>query len=233
MTPLSVGIIMDGNRRWAREKGMNPWDGHKAGAKVLRDLAKAAPRLKKEYGLETVTFYTLSTENWNRDPKEIEFLLMIFREALRELISVLDASDQTSDQLPKVIALGQKERFPEDIQTLMNEVEEKTKNNTGYTVAFALSYGGRPEIIEGINKAIEKGEKVDEESFKQFLWSKDLPDPDIIIRTGGEKRLSNFLTWGSVYSELFFIDTYWPDFSPDIFEGILKEYKERERRHGK
>lgn len=218
---------MDGNRRWAREKGLNPWDGYSAGVDTIKKISNESDRLNKEYGLEQVTLYAFSTENWNRDKKEVEFLMDLLKKFLKDL------TEDCKKENVRVVFLGERERFSEDIRKLMEMVEEKTKDNTGFTVAFALSYGGRPEIIDGVNNAIEKGEKVTEESFKNLLWTKDIMDPDLIIRTGGEKRLSNFLTWGSVYSELFFTDTYWPDFSVAELEKIFAEFLERERRHGK
>ena len=229
----SVGIIMDGNRRWAKEKKLNPWDGHKEGANVLRNFAKEAIQLKKEYGLKYATFYAFSTENWNRDENEVSFLMKLFAEGGKQVLKEAKGNTNKPENSIRVVFVGERNRFSKEIKELISEIENATESNTGFTVVFALSYGGRPEIVEGVNRAIEEGEKVTEESFSKLLWNRDIPDPDIIIRTGGEKRLSNFLTWGSVYSELFFVDTYWPNFSVGEFKGILNEYRERERRHGK
>lgn len=223
----SIGIILDGNRRWARERGLPTLAGHKEGVEAIRRLSKEIPHFKKKYGLEHVTLYTFSTENWNRDEKEVGYLMDLLRVEFKALAEKFDK------QNVRVRVIGERSRFSEDIQTLFNAVEEKTKDNTDFTVAFALSYGGRPEIIDAVNKAVQKGDEVTEASFETLMWSDGIPDPDIIIRTSGEKRLSNFLTWKSVYSELFFIDTHWPAFTAKDLETIFEEYQARERRHGK
>lgn len=223
----SIGIILDGNRRWAKERGLPTVAGHKAGSEIIKQLAKKASYFEKTYGLKYVTLYTFSTENWNRDSKEVEYLMNLIRTEFKAMAKNLNK------QNIRVRIIGQRERFTDDIQALFEEVEKNTKENTGITVSFALSYGGRPEIIEAVNAAVGSGEKVTEESFSKLLWSSDIPDPDIIIRTSGEQRLSNFLTWKSAYSELFFTKTYWPDFTAEELEDIFKAYQARERRHGK
>lgn len=223
----SIGIILDGNRRWAKERGLPTLAGHKEGVEAIRRLVKEIPHFKEKYGLEYATLYTFSTENWNRDEKEVGYLMELLRIEFKALAEKFD-KDNVCVQI-----IGQRDRFADDIQELFDEIEEKTKDNTDFTVVFALSYGGRPEIIEAVNKAIKEGKEVSEESFSTLLWSADIPDPDIIIRTSGEKRLSNFLTWRSVYSELFFIDKHWPAFTADDLKEIFEEYQERERRHGK
>lgn len=223
----SIGIILDGNRRWAKEHGRASTEGHKEGMEALKRLAKALPHFKKTYGLEFVTLYTFSTENWNRSEQEVSYLMELFKKGFEEITAAFN------EHGARVRIVGERDRFPEDLQKTFTAVEEKTEKNTDTVISFALSYGGRAEIVAAANVAIEKGEKVTEESFSKLLWTSGVSDPDIIIRTGGEQRLSNFLTWGSVYSELFFIEKYWPDFTAGDLEEIFKEYQERERRHGK
>lgn len=223
----SIGIILDGNRRWAKERGLPTLMGHKEGVEAIKRLVKSTPHFKEQYGLEFVTLYIFSTENWNREEKEVAYLMDLFRHGFKEIAQKLDSGNI------RVRIVGERERFAPDIQKLFTEIEEKTKHYTDFTVTFAASYGGRSEIITAVNRAIKEGKEVDERAFSNMLSTNYLPDPDIIIRTGGEKRLSNFLTWGSVYSELFFIDTHWPAFTADDLEKIFKEYQKRERRHGK
>lgn len=223
----SVGIILDGNRRWAKERGLPSFAGHKEGVEAIKRLVEKIPYFQKTYGLEFVTLYVFSTENWNRDEKEVAYLMDLFRQGFKEIAEKLDKGNI------RVRIVGERGRFAPDLQELFNSVEEKTKHHTDFTVTFAASYGGRSEIIDAVNRAVREGKEVDEATFSKLLWTSYMPDPDIIIRTSGEKRLSNFLTWGSVYSELFFVDTHWPAFTADDLEKVFKEYQERERRHGK
>ncbi len=220
----TVAIIMDGNRRWAKERGLNPWDGHRKGAEILKELL----RWTKERGdVRNLFFYVFSTENWKRDSKEVEYLFNLVEEFFSSYL------EEALKENVRVRVAGQLTRFSEKLQRIFSEVEEKTAGNTALTVWLGLSYGGRSEIIEAVNTAIQKGEPVTEESFKKMLWTADMPDPDIVLRVGGERRLSNFLTWGSVYSELFFSDTLWPAFTKEEYFGVLDAYAERERRMGK
>jgi len=227
-TPIpSVGIIMDGNRRWAASRGLPSVAGHKEGVEVIKRLAKDVVRLEKEYGLKYVTLFTFSTENWSRSPEEVRYLMNLIETEFARLVEHL------AGQNIRVRIVGDTRAFSEPIQKVFADVEEKTKNNSGVTVAFALSYGGRAEIINATNQAIKEGKPVDEETFAKLLYTNEMADPDIVIRTGGEQRLSGFLPWQAVYSELFFTEDFWPDFTTAKLEMIFKEYKERERRHGK
>ncbi|MEX0916977.1 MAG: polyprenyl diphosphate synthase [Candidatus Paceibacterota bacterium] len=221
--PQSIGIIMDGNRRWARARGLPTLEGHRRGYQKMKEVTRWA----KEAGVKYLTLFAFSTENWNRKEEEVSYLMDLFKEALLEGVKELAEEDA------RVKIAGQKERFSKELQELMQKVEEDTEDNDAITVTLCLSYGGRAEIIDGVNRAIEKGEKVTEESFEALLWTSHIADPDIIIRTSGEERVSGFLTWKAVYSEFFFIKPHWPEFSKEDFEGILKEYAERDRRHGK
>lgn len=210
---LSVGIIIDGNRRWAKENNLPTLEGHRKGLENVKTIVKSA----KGTDVGTIIIYGFSTENWNRKEEEVSYLMELFATFLKKEV------DELHRENIKVLIIGQKERLSSTIQNLIKEAEEKTKNNTGTTLAVGISYGGRADILQ----AAEKGD------IEKNLWTRDLQDPDIIIRTGGEKRLSGFLTWESVYSELFFIDTYWPDFTKEDFFAILEEFKEKDRRRGK
>lgn len=223
----SIGIIMDGNRRWARSRGLDAGDGHKAGYEALVSLARELPRLRAEYGLRYVTIYAFSTENWNRSEEEVNTLLSLFKRGMEHIADELDSIDVA------VRAIGDLARFPDDLQKSLRAIEEKTTYNTGGVVAFALSYGGRAEIMHAARSLAAESGDITEERFDAALWTAGIPDPDLIIRTSGEMRLSGFLPWQSVYSELFFVDTLWPDFTVADLEKIFAEYAERERRHGK
>lgn len=219
----SIGIIIDGNRRWAKAQGKPTYDGHLAGLRRVKDAIGWA----KDRDVADVFFYALSTENWKRSSLELEHLLLLI-----ELFFRTHATELAQNNVRVRIA-GQRSRFPKRIQKLFDDIEERTKDNTAITAWFGLSYGGRAEILEGVLALQREKTLPTEEALKAVLWTKDLPDPDIILRTGGEQRLSNFLTWGSVYSELFFTNTYWPAFTKEEFNAILDAYETRERRTGK
>lgn len=220
--PQSIGVIMDGNRRWARAQGRSISDGHLAGARRAGDVARWAA----SYNVAHVCLYALSTENWNRAPLEVEHLLLLI-----ELFFRTQATSLASEGM-RIKVVGQRERFPKRLREIFEDIERRTEAHTGTTVWVALSYGGRAEILEGILKVQREKVLPTEAVLKEALWTSSLPDPDLIIRTGGEKRLSNFLTWGSVYSELFFTDTLWPAFTREEFDAILDAYAARDRRRG-
>lgn len=215
--PTCVGFIMDGNRRWATEQGLVTLEGHVAGKDKFFEMVKAVSAL----GIPHAVFYAFSTENWQRSEVEVVYLIDLFSEALKVIESV------------GVKIIGRRSDFNLDLQKSMAELEEKTCQYTKTTIWIALSYGGRAEIISAVNQAVTLGSTVTEETFNQLLYTAQMPDPDLIIRTGGEVRLSNFLPWQSVYSELFFTDTYWPAFTKDEFQRILAQYGDRQRRRGK
>lgn len=222
--PRAIGIIMDGNRRWARERGLPTLEGHRAGAQKLFDVAAWA----QEAGIEEVTLYAFSTENWSRDPEEVSYLMELFVDLFAKELERFAAAGA------RIRFIGERERASDAIRAAMEEAEARTKEGDKGTLVFAFSYGGRAEILAGVNRLLQEGrEEVDEASFAASLWSAGLLDPDLILRTGGEQRLSNFLTWQSVYSELFFTDTKWPDLSKEAFSDILAQYGARERRRGK
>jgi len=219
-----IGIVMDGNRRWAKGKGLPQYEGHSKGY----DKLKAVLRWSKEFGIENVMVYAFSTENWGRKETEIKYLFKLFRRVINEGIEELHKEGA------RVKFVGQIERFPKDIQEGIKEAEAKTKNNKELGLYIALSYGGRAEILNATNKLLElKKQKVTEKEFEKYLWTAGMPDPEIIIRTGGDTRLSNFLPWQGVYSELYFIKTLWPAFSKNDFKKVLDDFYGVERRLGK
>lgn len=222
--PACIGIIMDGNRRWARERGLPTLEGHMCGYRKLKEVVSWANKA----GVETLIFYAFSTENWNRSADEVAYLMRLFETAL------VDEIGEIQKRGVRLRFLGQRERFSKKLQEAMDQAEAQTKGNGNGTIVLALSYGGRQEIVAAVNTLLHDGtQETSEGDFASRLSTVGIPDPDIIIRPGGEKRLSNFLPWQSVYSELFFSDTYWPDFSKEEFLGILEEYSKRERRRGK
>ena len=222
--PQCVGFIMDGNRRWAEKHGVTSLEGHFAGYEALKNTVRAV----YGRGIPHMVCYAFSTENWKRSDNEIAYLLNLIGQALRELPELLRAEGVSL--VFRVI--GERERFSHDLNEAINSAEEKDPANPEITVWIALSYGGRAEILRAANKAIAEGVPVTERTFANLLWTKGMPDPDIVIRTSGEKRISNFLLWQVAYSELFFVDTLWPDFGKMEFERILDEYETRDRRNG-
>ncbi len=211
---------MDGNRRYAKSKGHIGIWGHKQGYETLKDFLDWSKDLK----IETVIAYCFSSENWNRSKSEVSLILSLFRSGLEEILN--------EKNIGKVIFIGDRNRFPKDIVERMEKVEEKTKRNKGVTAVLALSYGGRDEIVRAAQRVVRDGVTISETNFSNYLDTKDIRDPDMIIRTGEEMRLSNFLLWQSAYSELFFTKTFWPAFTRVEFESMLQEYAKRKRNFG-
>lgn len=221
--PNCLGFIMDGNRRFAREQGLETIAGHVAGKDKLIEVM----RWSKEAGVRHLVVYAFSTENWQRSEAEVAGLLGLFSQGIKEL-------ETESERDFAVRFIGRRKDFSSELQAEMQHLENDTVlGDDKLTLWIALSYGGRAEIVEAVNLAVRGGEVVTEESFAKLLWSADMPDPDLIVRTGGEVRLSNFLPWQSVYSELHFTPTYWPAFTKEEFNSILETYAARERRKGK
>ncbi len=222
-TPECIGIIMDGNRRWAKEKSLPLSAGHYQGYKKLKE----AVLWSKEAGIKNLIVYAFSTENWNRSKVEVEMLMKLFDQ-------VLDDEDGFKKEGVKMTFIGQKDLFSKSINKGIERMESETNDSKTIHLTVALSYGGRAEIISTVNALLQSGIKnISEKRLTDSLWTKGVPDPDMIIRTGGEKRLSNFLPWQGVYSELFFTDTYWPAFTKREFKSILSKYSKREKRKGK
>ena len=227
-SPQCVGFIMDGNRRWAKGKNLPALEGHARGYDVLEKMIRV---VHKEH-IPHMVVYAFSTENWKRADDEVGYLMNLFSQALREFTETLIAEGKKIN----LRVIGQIERLPKGLQSEIVRTEEKNIPDPALTLWIATSYGGRAEIIQAVNRAITEAHKevreVTEESFEKLLWTSGMPDPDLIIRTSGEKRLSNFLLWQSAYSELFFTETLWPDFGETEFKGILEEYATRQRRRG-
>lgn len=222
--PKSIGIIMDGNRRWAKKNNLPTLEGHKKGYEKLKDVLSWCD----EEGIRDLVVYGFSTENWNRAKEEVDYLMNLLKTIL------VEESKEMKKRGGRIKIIGEKERFSKEIQEAIERAEEETKDGKT-TLWLALSYGGRAEIIQAVKNLIKKDtrpEDVSEKTIGEELWTSGMPDPDLIIRTSGEKRLSGFLPWQGVYSELFFIDNYWPAFSREDFGSVLEEYGERERRFG-
>lgn len=214
---------MDGNRRWARAHNKPVFEGHNEGYKKFQDVVRWA----REAGIPHVAAYAFSAENWKRSEEEVGYLMKLFR-------FILDnETKKMIDERVRVCFVGDRARFAEDIQKGMEKMELATSKDYDITLHIAMSYGGRAEIVAATNALLSEGaQPVTEEEFSKRLWSYPMPDPDILIRTGGEKRLSGFLPWQTIYSELFFVDAWWPEFSQEIFDGIISEFNTRERRMG-
>lgn len=221
--PKHIGIIMDGNGRWAEKQGKNRTAGHKEGLEAAKRIVKAA----RDAGICFVTLYTFSTENWKRTKEEVGFLMGLIKNHLR------NEYDFYKENGIRVLHTGDLKMLPEDVQEEIKLAEQDTESFSGMTVVLAINYGGRDEIIRAI-KRIPSGaiEDLTEERFSNYLDNNTLPFPDLIIRTGGEKRISNFLLWQSAYSELFFSEKLWPDWqAEDLYEAV-RDFNRRERRYG-
>ena len=213
---------MDGNRRWAKLRNIPAVMGHTQGYQTLKSLLDWA----KDASVSTVIAYAFSEENWNRTKEEVDYILDLFRTVLTTELDTL------IQKKIRVRFVGNLSRFPEDLKKLMRSVESQTEQYTDFNLALAVSYGGREEIVHAVNAQREEGGVCTVDMIAKHLYTKGLPDPDIIIRTSGEERLSGFLLWQSSYSELFFTKTLWPDFSKDEFLGMMAQYHERQRRFG-
>lgn len=228
--PKHIAIIMDGNRRWARKKGMPVAFGHKEGAKTLEKIVRHA----NEIGLEYITVYAFSTENWKRAEEEVKSLMLILQNYLEHYAKVADSENIKIQFLGDTTALNSK------MQERIKECEERTKNNTGVHFNIALNYGGRAELVRATKQIAEKIaenkikiEDIDENLIEQNLYTAGQPDPDLVIRTSGEMRTSNFLPWQIAYSEFLFVEKYWPDFNEQDLDEAIVIYQKRTRRLGK
>ena len=220
-----IAIIMDGNGRWAKDKGMDRIFGHKEGAKSAKKVIEACSDLNINY----LTLYAFSTENWNRPQSEVDSLMSLLSLMLKNEIKELERNNIVFN------VVGRVEDLPKSVQNIISDVIDRTKHNTGLVLSLALSYGGRQEIIDAVNKIIvsKKSEIINEEIVKNNLYCPEIPDPDLIIRTAGEYRLSNFLLWQSAYSELFVSKKNWPDFKKKDLMEALKDFENRDRTFGK
>jgi len=232
--PEHIGIILDGNRRWAMKRGLPPWEGHKIGAEKVEKVIKWC----YEAGVKTLTLYVFSTENFQRRRREVEEIMKLIECYLERALK----DNMIHEKKIKVKALGKRELLPENVRKKVEKLEDATKNYENYYLNIAMAYGGRCEIIDAVRKIAEKVERneikpedINERIFEKFLYTAHLPNPnpDLIIRTSGEERLSGFLLWQSAYSELIFLDVYWPDFRKIDLWRAIRTYQKRERRFGR
>lgn len=224
--PKHVAIIMDGNGRWAQKRGLPRTAGHQAGVQSLKQICYACGDL----GVKHLTVYAFSTENWHRPSTEVNFLMELFRRFLRSEIQELEKKNV------QVKFLGRKAGVDAGLLEEIVEVEKRTDKNDGLILRVCFNYGGRAEIVDAVREMIEKGmapEEIDEERVRDFLYTRGLPDVELVIRTSGEQRLSNFLLYQSAYAEIVFTQVYWPDFSKEHFIAALREFQNRERRFGR
>jgi undecaprenyl diphosphate synthase len=218
----SVAIIMDGNARWARKRSLPIAAGHRAGTKALRRTVEAAIDLR----VESLAVYAFSTENWTRPPDEVELLMEIFTETIeRELPDLVRQGVRTR-------FIGRRDRAPEALRQRMAALERETEHNRHLNLWIAFDYGGRAELVAAANRAVAAGVELDEETFASYLDAPEMPDPDLLIRTSGELRISNFLLWQLAYAELVFVETLWPDFGEEQLRAALEDYASRRRRFG-
>ena len=223
MLPTHIAIIMDGNRRWAKKRNLPIGMGHKAGAETLQKVIETC----MDIGIKYLTVYAFSTENWKRDPKEVSDLMNL----LREYLAKLEKDNQ--DRNARICVIGDITKLDIDLQDKIISIQEKTKDNTGITINVALNYGGRDEILNAIRKlTTDEIKNLTAESFNKKLYTADSPDPDLIIRTAGEQRLSNFLLWQCAYSEFWYTDILWPDFSRKTLESAISDFSKRNRKFG-
>ncbi len=227
--PKHIAIIMDGNRRWARERGLEPKQGHKEGAKTLEKIVRYANKI----GLKYITVYAFSTENWKRSEDEVGALMILLQRYLDNY------SKRADTENIKVKVLGDITRLSEGMQKSIKKCMERTKNNTGVTFNIALNYGGRNEILSAVKNIayeVKNGninvEEITEDTISNNLYTAGEPDPDLLIRTSGELRLSNFLLWQLAYTEFLFIDKHWPDFSEEDINEAIEVYQKRNRKFG-
>lgn len=227
--PLHVAIIMDGNGRWAKSRGLPRTAGHRRGAEAVREAVKSAGEL----GVSYLTLFGFSSENWKRPQGEVRDLMGLLRIYLRNEIKELHASGV------RLCVVGERQRFDPDIIRLIEDAERKTAGNAKFTLVLALNYGGRQELVQAARRFAEEAvagrcdpAEIDEQSFAGKLFTAGIPDPDLLIRTSGEKRISNFLLWQSAYAEMVFLDVLWPDFSRTDLEAAIQEFQRRERRYG-
>lgn len=223
--PKHIGVIMDGNGRWAKKRGLPRSAGHSAGADTLKKIVTECNKM----GIKYITVYAFSTENWSRPKEEVDFLMNLLLDYLKNAEKTLAGENVV------IRAIGSRAELTEEIQEQIIKTENFTKNNTGIVMNIALNYGGREEIINAVKKICDSGvasEEIDEKLFESYLYTKDQPDIDLLIRTSGEQRLSNFLLWQNSYSEFWFTDKLWPDFKKaDLYSAIL-DFQNRNRRFG-
>ncbi len=220
--PKHIAIIMDGNGRWAKEQGLNRTAGHEKGAKVVRDITMHCSNI----GIKYLTLYAFSTENWNRPKLEVQFLMKLLERYFKSELPVYLKNNV------KFKAIGDIGKFSNSLQKIIKDTQDKTAHCTGLTQILALNYGSRDEIVRAIQKLNYKNIQINEKNINSALDTADIPDVDLLIRTSGEIRISNFLLWQIAYAEMFFTQTYWPEFNSNELDDILSDFQKRERRFG-
>lgn len=224
--PRHVAVIMDGNGRWARKRNLPRMEGHRAGAESVREAVEACARL----GIKCLTLFAFSKENWKRPKREVATLWRLLEEYLKKEDKVL------VENKFRLKVIGQRDGIPASVEKELRRVEDLTKDNDRMTIVLALNYGGRAEIVDGIKNLLKERdfdiERLDERKFSEYLYTADIPDPDLLIRTSGEQRVSNFLLWQIAYSEIWITSEYWPDFRKKHLLQALVDYQKRERRFG-
>lgn len=223
--PTHIGYILDGNRRWAKKHGLPTYEGHLAGYEALKDVIDATAAA----GVKYISFYTWSTENWSRAEEEVQGIMKLIRRLFTSDLKLLEEKGY------KLVVLGSKEKLPEDIQKMIDDVETSSAEGQRATLAVCFNYGGQQEIVRAAQRLVDAGvrsEEVTNEVFETYLDHPEVPPCDLIVRTSGEQRLSNFMLWRSAYSEFIFLDKYWPDMRPKDVAAILEEYTNRGRRFG-
>ena len=220
--PRHIAIIMDGNGRWAKKRGLPRTAGHAAGAEVFRKIATCCSNL----GIEYFTVYAFSTENWKRPKEEVDTIMSLLEKYLHEAIEKMEKENV------RLKVLGDTSRLSPEICKLIAETDEKSKHITGMQANICINYGGRDEIVNAVKKAVASGKEIDEQLISDCMYTSGMPDPDLIIRPSGEKRLSNFLLWQSAYSEFYYTDTLWPDFTEKELVKALCDFQGRNRRFG-
>lgn len=219
-----IAIIMDGNRRYAKEKGLPSAFGHKKGVESLKKVVKIADKFNVKY----LTVYAFSTENWKRKQEEVDFLMNLLGTTLKNELNELHENNV------KMSFIGDLTKLNKGLQNILDEAALKTKNNTGVNLQIAINYGARDEIVHAVNEIIKEGIKeVTPEIFEKYLYTSNFPEPDLLIRTGGELRVSNYLLWQIAYSEIYVTDKFWPEFDEEALAEAIKTFKERQRRYGK
>ena len=221
-----IAIIMDGNRRWAKEHNLPSAAGHKKGVDALRSTVRAC----NDIGIKYLTVYAFSTENWNRKKEEVDFLMDLIAVTLKNEL------DEMHKEGVKISFIGDLTRLSSKLQEVTSDAQKKTKNNNGVNLQIALNYGARDEITNAVKQIVASGisaDNVTQDTISAHLYTKNIPDPDILIRTGGEKRVSNYLLWQIAYSEVIVIDSYWPEFDKAKLIGCINEFNSRNRRYGK
>ena len=219
-----IAIIMDGNRRWAKERNLPSAVGHKKGV----DALKATMRAFDDFGIKYLTVYAFSTENWNRKPEEVNFLMDLLAQTLKNELQEMNENNVV------ISFIGDTTKLSDKLQEILKNAVETTKNNTGVNLQIAFNYGSRDEIVHAVKNIINEGIKeITEETISKHLYTSDIPDPDLLIRTGGEMRISNYLLWQIAYSEFIVIPEFWPEFNKEKLAECVLEYKRRNRRFGK